>query len=654
MTAIAAIFDRKNKGISRDLLQRVTNALKIYGPQSANSRIIDATGFCWTHQAGFFPQDRFERQPITAGRWSAVFAGYILYRAELAAKIGIDGARLKTMPDSALFLAAWQKWQEQAAEHVEGGYAAIISDNARNLVTAIRSPTDAPPLYYHETDDRVVIASMPKGLFAYGDVPRKLDEHKIADAMVLNYEINSGCYFEGLRYLRSGTFTTFTSQTQQTHKFFDIRRSPEIRFSKDQDYVEAANQLLLDAVSESMADDNIPAAHLSAGFDSSTVVLTMLDVLAQRGLSSQKIETYTHVPEPDWDGRAYGHLRLGDESDPVKSLAAKYPQINTHFVDCANIPLGGDVDKLFLLAEMPQRGLNNLHWGIEINRQIRASGKRLVLSGASGNATLSFDAKGLYGQWFRRGRWLKLWRELAADKTPGLKFSGLYTRAIAPNLPSSIARIIGSMRGFNNKTGWQGYSAIAPEYAQHMAVEKRAQDIGWDTSYAGFHDPREMMYTMLERGGREENGPMRLAMQTLTGVKTMDPMGDPRIIRFCAAIPPEQFLKNGNHRYLITRMMKGRLPDAYFLPQRGRQTADWHLKMTRDLHIFRDKVARMKDDPDMAQRFDVARLEKLLDSWPDKTPLSSKDHPDFALAMVGLGRATNMADFINWAEGKNR
>jgi asparagine synthase (glutamine-hydrolysing) len=187
-----------------------------------------------------------------------------------------------------------------------------------------------------------------------------------------------------------------------------------------------------------------------------------------------------------------------------------------------------------------------------------------------------------------------------------------------------------------------------------MAVDQRAKDAGWDTSYAGFHDPREMMYVMLERGGREESGPLRLAMQTLTGVKTMDPMGDPRIMRFCAGIPPEQFLKNGNQRYLMTRMMKGRLPDEYFLPQRGRQTADWHLKMTRDLQTFRDKVARMKDDPDMAQRFDVARLEKVLDSWPDKTPLSSKDHPDYAIAMLGLGRATNMADFINWAEGKNR
>jgi asparagine synthase (glutamine-hydrolysing) len=206
----------------------------------------------------------------------------------LAAKIGIDGSRLKTMPDSALFLAAWQKWEEQAAAHLEGAYAAIISDNARNMVVAIRSPTDAPPLYYHETDDRVAIATMPKGLFAYGDVPRKLDEHKIADAMVLNYEINPGCYYEGLAYIRSGTLVKFTAEQQQTHAFFNLREAPEIRFKNDQDYVEAANALLKDAVSEYIPQDNIPAAHLSAGFDSSAVVMTMLDVLADRGMAEQK------------------------------------------------------------------------------------------------------------------------------------------------------------------------------------------------------------------------------------------------------------------------------------------------------------------------------------------------------------------------------
>ena len=265
------------------------------------------------------------------------------------------------------------------------------------------------------------------------------------------------------------------------------------------------------------------------------------------------------------------------------------------------MPLGGDMDKFFLLAEMPSRGMNNMHWGIAINHKIRASGKKLVISGASGNATLSFDAKGLYAQWFRQGRWLKLWRELAADKTPGLKCSGIYSRAISPNIPASFAQAIARARGISAKTGWQSHSAIARDYADHMAVDQRAQEAGWDTSYAGFNSPREMMYSMLERGGREEAGPTKLAMETLTGVKIMDPMGSPRIMRFCAGIPPEQFLKNGNHRYLMTRMMKGRLPNEYFLPQCGRQSADWHLKMTRDIQTFRGKVARMKDDPDMAQ-----------------------------------------------------
>jgi asparagine synthase (glutamine-hydrolysing) len=133
-------------------------------------------------------------------------------------------------------------------------------------------------------------------------------------------------------------------------------------------------------------------------------------------------------------------LRIGDESGPVRALAAKYPQINPHFIDCANMPLGGDIDKFFLLAEMPSRGINNMHWGIAINHKIRASGKKLVISGASGNATLSFDAKGLYAQCFRQGQWLKLWRELAADKTPGLNSLASIPAQYPPIYPHHLHR----------------------------------------------------------------------------------------------------------------------------------------------------------------------------------------------------------------------
>ncbi|MEO1045693.1 MAG: asparagine synthase-related protein [Pseudomonadota bacterium] len=657
MTGIAAVFDKTGHGPCRDSLERVINSLKLYGPDRSGLRISGPFGLCWTHGGGYFPQDQFERQPLIVARWSCVFSGHLVYRDELADTLGITPDRLASMPDSALFLAAWQKWQQDTGEHVEGEYAAIIGDNESNALFALRSPTGAPPLYYHDTPDRFLIACIPKALFAHGDVPRQLDEAKLADSMVLNYEYNPGCYYQGLTSIRSGTMVRVTATDIRVHGFFDVRTAPEIRFASDEDYVEAARELVRNAVGQYMAGPDIPAAHLSAGLDSSTVVVTMLDLLAESGRGEERIDTYTHVPEPGWDGRAYGHLRFGDESPMVRELAARYPQINPHFIDCADAPLGGGdtaLDKLFLLAEQPPRGISNLHWGDAINRRIRASGKRIALGGASGNATISFNARGLYGQWFRQGRWLKLWRELAADKTPGFRFCGVYSRAIAPSLPPSVTRTIARLRGLAAQSGWGGYSAISPDYAAEMDVDGRAEAVGWDTSYSGFTDAREMMYTMLQRGGRDEGAAFRQAQMVTSGVLTVDPLGDPRLLRFCAGIPMDQYLRNGNHRFLVTRMMAGRLPDIYFSPRRGRQTADWHYKMTRDLDHFRQQVAEMKADPDIARRFDIARLERVLETWPDKTPLSHRDHPDYAIAMLGLGRATTTARFINWVEGKNR
>lgn len=654
MTGIAAIFDRKMAGVDNTAVLRMGNALKIYGPDRANHQISDGFALCWAQQGGFFSQDKHERQPVTVGRWSCVFSGFLLYREELAEKLGIDLKRLASLSDSGLFLAAWQKWETATPEHVEGSFAAVVADRDSHRLHAMRSMQQAPPLFYQETGKRVVVGSMPKILFAHGDIDVAINEDKIADSLILNYEHSPGSYYKGVEVVRSGTIITFTPGTKSTRHYFDIQSVPDIHFVNDDDYVESAHEIFKNAVGQFLRGPEIPAAHLSAGLDSSAVVVTALELLSEQGRGDERIHTYTSVPEPDWDGRTYGHNRIGDEGPAVRELSARYQQIAPHFLDCRGESLGADLDSLFLLAEIPPRGVQNMHWAMAINRAVKRSGKKLLLTGTSGNGTLSFDARSLYAEMLKKGKWLTLWRELAADTTPNTTFKGIYSRVFAPNLPNGLTKLIGKLRRQAEGQGWSGYSAINPDYAKEMHAEGRAIAAGLDTGFSGSNSTREMMQKMLTRGYRDESAPLRLAQQTLHGVKSLDPMGDMRLSKYCAGIPAEQFLKNGQHRHLIKRMMKEKLPNRYFEPARGRQSADWHLKMTRDLDTYRQNVAAMKADPDMARRFDVARLERLLDTWPKETPLSARDHPDYAIAMVGLTRALNTARYINWVEGKNR
>src|SRR6185503_14453349 len=60
------------------------------------------------------------------------------------------------------------------------------------------------------------------------------------------------------------------------------------------------------------------------------------------------------------------------------------------------------------------------------------------------------------------------------------------------------------------------------------------------------------------------------------GVDARDPTGDQRLIEFCLALPPEQFQRDGQARWLIRRAMAGRLPsEVLWNRDRGQQSSDW-------------------------------------------------------------------------------
>ncbi|WP_164114860.1 asparagine synthetase B family protein [Sphingorhabdus sp. Alg239-R122] len=655
MSGLAAIFQRDGASVTADYLQRMCNALRLYGPVKQSTRQFGNLGLCWAQAPHFTPEDKYDVQPVSAaGKWPCIFSGFLMHREELGAKLGIENARLKAMPDSALVHTAFQKWETRFVEHLYGEYAVIVCDTDASRVYAVRSHGNAPPLFYHESSQRLVLGSAPKAIFALGDISRELDEQKIADSLILNNQDAERSFYKNIKSLPLGHLLVAARDTISVSRHFDLSGVSRIHYVKDADYVEAARELFSRAVASCMRACKTPAATLSSGLDSTSVVAEALAYLDTNDHDlAERMVSFTSVPASGWDGRAQGFRRCGNESAPVKAFAKKYPQLDARFVDSADLPLDHDLDKIFLLAETPPFGIKNLHWVMNIMQLARQEGRNVILNGTSGNRTLSFNGRGLYAKLLRQGRLLQLSRELLGSDNRGMQFFGLYSRAISPNLPKSLVRKISALRGNMAHIGWKGHSAISHEYANDMRVDERAKELGLDDSYAGFKDNPSMMQAMGEGGTRDMGQTVNYAMQALTGIQSRDPLGDQKLVKFCAAIPDTQFMKNGKDRLLIKRVMEDRLPAEIIHADRGRQAADWHMRMTRDLPKYRQDIERMQEDADMSRRFDVPRLKALIDNWPDKTPVSASDHPDYLLATTGLMRAVSTARYIRWMEGKN-
>ena len=648
MSGIGAIFMRDGAPVSQEALDRMANALHMYGPERQSVLASGPVGLVYTHMGGFTGRDHLECQPMTAmdGGLLGVFSGRIDDRAGLIRALDLTEARARNLADGALFMAAWERWGEDAPDRLVGVWTAILWQREYHRLVAVRNQLSGPPLHYHERPDRLAIACAPKGLFALGDVPRTLDEQKIADSLILNYNEMERTYYQGIRRLPLAHTMSVTPNTLSVRRYYDLMNIPELRLPNDDAYVEAARELFGQVVDAAFDAPVTPSLSLSSGLDSPGIAATAVE----RGIGGAGgIPCYTSIPEAGWDGGTSKN-RIGDESPGVKALGAMYPALDLHFVRAEGLGLYHRLDAMYPAGEAPPRNAMNLHWIHEIHRLTRERGARTVVTGGAGNMTLSYNGMCLLPQLLRTGRWLRLARELG--RLPAGRFfwlRPLFRHALGPYLPVPLWRAAARLSG--SGAGVTGYSVIRPAYAKTMRVEERARDLGFDPLYRGFADSRAMRTQLISSQARNEGQEILQAFQALHGTEGRDPMADRRLVEWTLGVPDEQYLNTGRKRWLIRRLMTNRLPDEVLLVQRrGRQAADWHLRFTRDLPRIRRDVERMVADPAMRERLDVQHLTRLVESWPERTPTDPRQYTMLGFA---LPRAIATAGFIHWLEGRN-
>ena len=122
--------------------------------------------------------------------------------------------------------------------------------------------------------------------------------------------------------------------------------------------------------------------------------------------------------------------------------------------------------------------------------------------------------------------------------------------------------------------GWHisDYTAIHPDFLKGVGQE-RIHYSQWDTSYRPWADGRRMRIAVLNR---LDIGEHWLAANH-KGLDMRDPTSDLRLIEFCLAVPDHQYLRNGQTRWLLKRMMGNILPPQILnATTKGLQAADWY------------------------------------------------------------------------------
>lgn len=642
MAAILAILQRNGRPMARG---QVSRAMAKVRSQGRNAEIVNGSG-AWLASSG---------GEVVAGgdsRFTLVFDGRIDNRDELRAALG-GSQRLPPDSDACLVMRAWERWQSRLGAHLIGDFAGIVWDAAEQRLFALRDHFGLRPLSYLQHGDVIAVASSPHIILALDVVAREPDWVKLADALVENYKDPERSFFRGILRLPPAHMLVADRSGVKTTRYWSLDPKRRIRLRSDHDYVDAAGELLGRAVAARLRGSGRVGMELSGGLDSSSIAVTMLDHLA----GHRQLPAFTVVPETAWcrtaPASACGQAHANEEPE-VRALCAMHPRIEPHFV--ANDGVGFDHgldDQFRSSATLSRATIASGMWG-GLYREAAAQGVTVMLNGVQGNATLSWDGRDAYRHWLATRQWKRLAGELKlVGATPIERIRRLMGLAVLPGAPAWVQRLYSRLRpdDLPKFDTWQSFSLIHPDFARRHDVDGRAQALGWHF-LAHAWDQRQLRIDSLTCDVAQELGDFSFGLEMQHGIAVRAPMLDVRLVEWCLAIPEDQFFRNATPRWLIKRLMAGRLPPAMLATRReADQVADWHMRMTRDLPRIREQFEVLAGDAQVSSILDMTRIRRLLDGWPKDAP-GRRDPLAFQLQFC-LPHALTVGRFVRHLRGAN-
>ncbi len=214
------------------------------------------------------------------GTIHVVYNGEIYNHRALADDLRRRGHILRTRCDTEVIVHLYEEHGPSFVEHLNGMFAIALWDAPRRRLLLVRDRIGIKPLYWYEDEDRVVFGSELKAVHAAG-VPRQLDPHALCDYLTFGHVPAPRTIARSVRKLEPGTMAVCTAGGTQLRRWWDIPfddnasdGSHVAAFDAD-DWVDAFEAMLADAVRMRMIADVPLGAFLSGGVDSTAIATAM-------------------------------------------------------------------------------------------------------------------------------------------------------------------------------------------------------------------------------------------------------------------------------------------------------------------------------------------------------------------------------------------
>ena len=495
------------------------------------------------------------QQPLSdmTGRYWIVFNGEIFNYIELRKDLEDKGVKLTTQSDTEVLVNLFALYGEKCLGLLNGQFAVAIWDKKEEKLFIARDRVGIRPLFYTVADGVFYFASEIKALFRNAEVKRELNPENLAQIYTFWTAITPSTAFRNISELSPGHYLTFGKEGLTVRKFWELSFSGSDSAVSPSDALDGFNELFTNAVRIRLRADVEVAAYLSGGIDSSTTVAYIKDI--EPGV----LNTFSI----GFEDKDFDESKFQEE-------AVRYLNTNHRAISCTSKEIAEAFPRVVWHSETPLTRTAPTPMLI-LSKLVRDNNIKVVITGEGSDEILAgYDI-------FREAIIRRFWAS-----QPGSSLRPTLLKKIYPDIPhlrNASPNILKMFFGYrledtanplySHLLRWNNSNHIKKHFSEHIRESVNGYDPLADL--AGRLPESFMEWSPLARAQWLETTVFmsgyllssqgdRMAMAN--SVEGRYPFLDYRVIEYCSSLPDKLKLNGLNEKYLLKKLMTGRIPES--------------------------------------------------------------------------------------------
>ena len=555
MCGIAGIFHFDHPGpVRKEILSRMLVRIQHRGPDESGIYLGRNIGL--GHVRLSILDLKTGKQPMSdeAGNYWIVFNGEIFNYIELRDDLLKKGHRFRTTSDTEVLLHLYMEYGEKCLEKLNGQFAFAIWDKKKQELFLARDRVGIRPLYYTVLNGTFIFGSEIKAILEYPEFHPEISPRALKQIFTFWAPLSPLTIFKNIREVKPGNFLKVDYRNIRENPYWELSFPPQgyEKHNSLRNMVEELDYLYKDAVKLRLRADVPVGAYLSGGIDSSITTAYIKDVFPDNLRTFSIGFTDKEFDESNYQKIVIEHLQTKHSGVQCSSgdIADIYPEVIWH----SETPL-------LRTSPAPMYFLS---------KSVRENHYKVVITGEG--ADEMFAGYNIFKEMTIRRFWAR---------QPASRLRPLLLKKLYPYIPQ-LNRNPGVLKLFFgyklSETGSPFYSHLlrwhnTSRLTNFFSADLRKQtddydpvaDLGhqlpegfakWsDLAKAQWLEVNIFMseYLLSSQGDR---------MAMANSVEGRYPFLDHRIMEFAAELPPDMKLHGLTEKFLLKKMMKGKLPDV--------------------------------------------------------------------------------------------